>query len=166
ANAGELDWSAAGGRQQVEGMLLELLHRLEAIEDAHPELGDSDVREAMSRAVFAGFIRPQPGYNLPDSFEMYTPEGDRKVREVIEWFLAAARPAAASAGLSTFHQRLAAFQTRGVRTARTNDIEGYFGWAPPEQYDEAGKLLPPIRQAEPGVAPGGGGGEAGVPRTP
>jgi hypothetical protein len=135
----------------VEAVLLELLHRLEAIEDAHPELGDSDVREAMSRAVFAGFIRSQPGYNLPDSFEMYTPEGDRKVREVIEWFLAEARSAATSAGLSTFHQRLAAFQNKGVRTARTNDTEDYFGWAPPDQYDEVGKLLPPIRQAEPGA---------------
>ena len=74
----------------MEAVLLELLHRLEAVGDGHPELSDSDVREAMSQAVFAGFIRPQPGYMLPDSFEMFTPEGDRRVRDVLEWFLPAA----------------------------------------------------------------------------
>jgi hypothetical protein len=125
----------------MEAILLELLHRLEAIEDVHPEVGDSDVREAMSRAMFAGFIRPQPGYVLPGSFAMFTPEGDRQVREALAWFVPAANAAAERAGLVTFHQRLAAFQNGKVRTARTNDTEGYFGWAPPEQYDESGRLI-------------------------
>lgn len=125
----------------VETVLLELLHRLEVIEDAHPELGDSEVREAMSRAVFAGFIRPQPGYSLPASFAMFTPEGDRRVREVLAWLLPALTTAAEGAKLSTFHQRLAAFQNGNVRTARTNDTDEFFGWTEPDQYDEFGRVF-------------------------
>jgi len=142
----------------VEAVLLELLHRLEAVEDAHPEVGDSDVREAMSRAVFAGFIRPVPGYALPESFGMYRPEGDRRVREVLAWFLPAFDAAADRAGLSKCHQRLAALQSNKVRTARANDTEEFFGWAPPEQYDESGGLLRRGQQehAEPRAAPDAG----------
>lgn len=125
----------------MEAVLLELLHRLEAVENAHPELGDTSVRDAMRRTVFAGFIRPQPGYTLPESFAMFTPEGNRRVQEVLAWFLPAANAAAESAGLTTFHQRLAAFQNGRVRTARTHDTEDYFGWAPAGQYDESGQLI-------------------------
>ncbi|MHC4406493.1 MAG: hypothetical protein ACYTG0_43260, partial [Planctomycetota bacterium] len=40
----------------VDEVLLELLHRLEVVSDAHGELFDSDVREAMDDAVLCGFI--------------------------------------------------------------------------------------------------------------
>ena len=82
-------------------------------------------------------------YTLPDRFAMYRPGGDQRVREVLAWFIAAFAKAAEHDGLVTFHQRLAAFQNRKVRTATTLGIEDFFGWAPPEQYDEAGKLIPP-----------------------
>jgi len=127
----------------MESVLLELLCRLEALGEEYGDLYDSEVRQAMSAAVFAGFIRALPGYTLPDRFAMYRPGGDQRVREVLAWFIAAFAKAAEHDGLVTFHQRLAAFQNRKVRTATTLGIEDFFGWAPPEQYDEAGKLIPP-----------------------
>lgn len=72
----------------MESVLLELLCRLEALGDEYGELYDSDVRQAMSAAVFAGFIRALPGYTLPDRFAMYRPGGDQRVREVLAWFIA------------------------------------------------------------------------------
>lgn len=129
----------------MEPLLLELLHRLEAIADTHTEIGDTVVREALSETVFLGFVRPEPGFLLPETFGLATPDGDRRIREVLEWFLPAANAVAERVGLVTFHQRLAAFQDGNVRTVRTNDTEEFFGWAPPEQFDDAGQLKKPGR---------------------
>jgi hypothetical protein len=126
----------------METVLLELLSRLEALGNECEEVYDSEVREALSRAIFAGFIRPQREYTLPKEFAMFRPVGDRRVREILAWFLVQAQEVARRDGLSTFQRRLAAFQNRNVRTATTLGIEDFFGWAPPEQYDEAGHLLP------------------------
>jgi hypothetical protein len=124
----------------VEELLLELLHRLESLDDAYPELGDSEVRHAMGHAVIDGFIRPKPGYVLPATFGLRRPGGDQRVREVLAWFLPAANQCAQQCGLTTFHQRLAAFQNGAVRTARTYDTEDYFGWLEPSSYDETGQV--------------------------
>jgi hypothetical protein len=79
---------------------------------------------------------------LPDTFDMDSPEGDQAVREVWEWFLTAARGAAATEGLDTFHKRLAAFQnlnvTVGPQQLCYND---FFGWADPKRYDEFGNVI-------------------------
>lgn len=45
----------------MQAILRRLLDRLDAIAEQHEEVGDSDVREAMSAAVFHGFLRPAPG---------------------------------------------------------------------------------------------------------
>lgn len=124
----------------MDEVLMELLHRLEAVGDTHGELFDSDVREAMDDAVFHGFIKPKPGYILPETFAMYTQEGDRKVQEVMAWFLPASRQSAEQYGLDTFHKRLMWFQNLDVRTARQNDYNDFFGWANPEQFDENGNV--------------------------
>jgi hypothetical protein len=125
----------------MEQLLLELLHRLEAIGEQHKELYDSDVREAMDDAVFRGFIKPERVYVLPDKFAMFSAEGDRQVRESLAWFLPAAREAAREAGLDTFHKRLAAFQNQEVRTGQQNDYNDFFGWSNPELFDKAGDVL-------------------------
>jgi hypothetical protein len=131
----------------VEKVLAELLRRLSAIEDAHAEVGDTEVRERLDDAVHHGFLIPTPGYQLPDEFAMYSPEGDRAVRDALVWFLPAATAAAAAEGLDTFHKRLAAFQnlevTVGPDQVCYND---FFGWADPQRYDESGKLIPRRRK--------------------
>jgi hypothetical protein len=121
----------------MEPVLLERLHRLEAI----GELFDSAVRETMGDAVFDGFIKPQPGYVLPDKFAMFSQEGNRLVKEALAWFLPAAREAAERDGRDTFPKRLAAFQDLEVRTERQNDNNDFFGWFDPEQFDEAGNVI-------------------------
>ena len=127
----------------MEKVLAELLKRLAAVEDAHEEVGDTEVRERLDDAVHHGFLIPSPGYRLPDDFAMYSPEGDRAVRAALAWFLPAAAAAAAAEGLDTFHKRLAAFQnlevTVGPDRVCYND---FFGWAAPERYDVSGNVLP------------------------
>jgi hypothetical protein len=127
----------------MEKVLAELLKRLMAVEEAHTEVGDTEVRERLDDAVHHGFLIPTPGYRLPDDLAMYSPEGNRAVREVLEWFLPAATAAAAAERLDTFHKRLAAFQnldvTVGPQQVCYND---FFGWANPERYDESGNVIP------------------------
>jgi hypothetical protein len=126
----------------MEDVLLELLHRLEIIGDAHEELFDSDVREAMDGTVFYGFIKPRPGYILPDNFAMFSDEGNSLVKHALAWFLPAARAAGVRSGLDTFHKRLAAFQNLEVRTPQKNCYNQFFGWSNPEEFDEAGNVVP------------------------
>jgi hypothetical protein len=124
----------------METVLLELLHRLEAIEAEHEEIGDTEVRERMGAAVFNGFLKPTPNYQLAESFGMFTKKANKLVRLALAWFLPAARQAAQQDGLDTFHKRLEAFQNLNVRTEETNDYNDYFGWWNPSCYDEDGNF--------------------------
>ncbi len=129
--------------QRMEKLLAEFLERLVAIAQTHPEIEGEAVEERFDAAVHHGFLIPTPGYRLPDTFDMDSPEGDQAVRVVWEWFLSAATTAASSEGLDTFHKRLAAFQnldvTVGPEQMCYND---FFGWTNPARYDESGNVIP------------------------
>src|SRR6516164_4503770 len=103
--------------------LRELLERLEEIGDDHPELFDSDVRQAMSNALVDGLARLKPGFNLPVTLGMFSGDADEKVRTAIQTFLDVARRLAIEKGLATFHQRLAAIQNPAVVTEGGNDFD-------------------------------------------
>jgi hypothetical protein len=127
---------------RVDEVLTQLLKRLITVEEAHGEVGDTEVRWRMDDAVHHGFLIPTPDYRLPDEFAMFSPEGNRAVRDALAWFLPAATSAAAAEGLGTFHERLAAFQnldvTVGPQRVCYND---FFGWADPARYDESGNVI-------------------------
>src|SRR5262245_66169090 len=99
----------------MEKVLAELLERLVAIAHAHAEVEGEAVEERFDDAVHHGFLIPTPVYRLPDTFDMDSPEGDRAVREVWEWFLPAATAASACGGLDTLHKRLGAFRNPEVQ---------------------------------------------------
>lgn len=122
----------------MEAALLRLLERLERIGEAHPELYDSAVREALRDAMIDGFARLKPDYVAPSTFEMFTSEGDEKVRAAFEEFLAAAQVSASEQGLTTFHRRLADFQNNAVRTDEGSDFDEFFGTCDPDCFDPDG----------------------------
>jgi hypothetical protein len=127
----------------MEKVLAELLTRLMAVAKAHGEVEDTEVRERLDDAVHHGFLIPTPGYRLPDTFAMYSPEGNRAVRATLDWFLPAATAAATAEGLDTFHQRLAAFQNLGVTVGPQRVCyNDFFGWADPARYDSSGNVIP------------------------
>jgi hypothetical protein len=124
----------------MEQILLELLLRLEAIGDRDESLFDTVVREKMGDAVFFGFIKPRPGFVLPDDYGM-PEEENRAIKAALGAYIEAARALAPGAGLDTFHKRLAAFQNSAVRTTeQMNDFDDFFGWFSPELFDEAGNV--------------------------
>lgn len=54
----------------MDQILLELLMRLEAIGERDESLFDTVVREKIGDPIFYGFIKPEPGYALPDDYGM------------------------------------------------------------------------------------------------
>jgi hypothetical protein len=127
----------------MEQLLLELLSRLEAVGDRNEFLYDSVVRQRMGDAVFFGFIKAEPGFVLPDRYSDRMSEADNQlIREAIGEYIERARALAPSAGVDTFHKRLAAFQSPDVRTAaQKQDSEDFFGWTDASLYDDSGNTL-------------------------
>jgi hypothetical protein len=124
----------------VEQLLLELLYRLEVIGDRDESLYDTVVREKMGDAIFFGFVKPQPDYELPDDYGMPDAEnGD--IKTALAEYINGMHTLAQATGITTFHGRLKAFQNSSVRTAKQkNDFDDFFGWSNPEFFDDDGNV--------------------------
>jgi hypothetical protein len=127
----------------MEALLLELLRRLELLGDAHEELYDSEAREQIGAIVMDGFVRRKVGFTIPDRLGMLSEAADLELRQALISYIDDANKLAEQMGISSFHERLAAFQNRAVRTNPAIDVgyEELFGHSPPEWYDEFGKVL-------------------------
>jgi hypothetical protein len=109
--------------------LEQLLNALDKVFETDGEVGDTAVREAMREAVHKSFIVPQKGYVLPDDFQMFSPEGNEKVKAVLQKFLEHPEVVAAAKTLTTPEDRLDAFQDPDVESAEGNAYDEYFGYA-------------------------------------
>ena len=109
--------------------LRQLINTLDKVFETHEEVGDTAVREAMYDAIHKSFIKPVKGYTLPDEFEMFSPEGNKKVRAALAKYLAHPDVAAAAKKLKTPKERLDAFQDADVESAEGNSYDEYFGYA-------------------------------------
>jgi hypothetical protein len=125
----------------MDAALLQLLEALEAISHEDESLFNSVVRQSMGNALVDGFARLKPGYVLPSSFGLVTPQADSQVREVIVRYLGVVRPLAAQQGLTMFHKRLAAIQNARITTDEGNDYEEFFGYSNPDFFDESGRVI-------------------------
>ncbi len=133
---------SAGRGVRMEQILAYLLSRLLVIGEAHGELYDTEVRERLDDAIHHGFLIPTHNYQLPEEFALYSEEANGAVKEALGDFLEAARDAASADGLSTFHQRLTAFQNLGVEVGPQRVCyNDFFGYADPKRYDEAGNVI-------------------------
>jgi hypothetical protein len=114
----------------MEKLLRTLLEDLEAIEQEHGEVTDTEVRDAMRHPIHDGFINPQPGFVLGTDFGMLTPEGNEKVRAALNRFLKRAGEVAKAEGLNTPRARLDAFQNIEVASAGGCYYDDFFGYVP------------------------------------
>ena len=108
--------------------LKQLLNSLDKLaEGGHDEVMDTDVRERMHDAVYKTLVEPQPDYQLPDEFGMFSPEGNKKVKAILIKFFAHPEFADAKT-LPTPKARLDAFQDVEVESAEGNTYDEYFGY--------------------------------------
>ena len=132
--------------------LKSLLRKLEAIEAEHDGLGDTNVRDHMSEHLLRAFLRPEPGF-VPNGEYGLDPEANRKVAAALTAFCKAAETEARRLGLTTFEQRVAAFQDPDVVTSSGADYNDYFGVIELDQGGAQGeevargRTVKPVRRA-------------------
>ena len=128
--------------------LKSLLQRLEAIEEEHDGLGDTNVRDHMGDHVFRGLLRPEPGYQPTGEYGL-DPEANRKVAAALAAFCKAAEAEARRLGLTTFEQRVAALQNPQVVTSGGSDFNDFFGVIELGQRQEVAQraTVRPVRRA-------------------
>jgi hypothetical protein len=124
----------------VEKVLRLFLARLEGIDEDHEGLGDTNVREHMGEDIRRGFLRLEPGFTPSGNYGL-DPEANRLIARTIARFVEAAQAAALRDGITTFHERLAAFQNPAVRTEDGSDYNDFFGVIDGTRFDAAGNEL-------------------------
>ncbi len=80
----------------------------------------------MGDHVLRGLLRPEPGYQPTGEYGL-DPEANRKVAAALAAFCKAAEAEARRLGLTTFEQRVAAFQNPQVVTSGGSDFNDFFG---------------------------------------
>jgi hypothetical protein len=106
----------------------QLLNALDKLgEGGHDEVMDTDVREQMSDALHKTLVEPQPDYQLPEEFGMFSPEGNKKVKAALSKFFAHPEFVEAKK-LPTPKARLDAFQDVEVESDGGNTLDEYFGY--------------------------------------
>jgi len=120
--------------------LKSLLQKLEEIENEHDGLGDTNVRDQMSEHVRRAFLRPEIGFKSDGEYGL-DPVANRKVSAALTEFCKAAEAAAQRLGLTTFAQRVAAFQDADIVMPSGADYNDYFGVIELDQGDGQGKEL-------------------------
>jgi hypothetical protein len=130
----EISWMG----KAMKELLLALMRRLESIEAKY---GDLPPREFLGTVIFRSFIRPEPGYALPDDYGLDSPEANKAVRYALQAFINTARQQAPKEGFITFQQRQRAIQDLEVYTEQGNSMDDFFGNLVPSLYTETGGKL-------------------------
>jgi hypothetical protein len=122
-------------------LLLELLQELESIGIDNKEIYDSVYREEMGAPIWCLFIRPVDEYEWPDDFGLYSDIGNRRVKQALQVYVENANIIMPNS-LTTFHQRLAAFQDENVKTENISVyFDDFFGWANPDKFNRDGSVI-------------------------
>jgi hypothetical protein len=125
----------------MKELLQQLLNRLEAIGVTNDEIYDTECRDRMGDAIFDGFIRPMANFSLPLDFGLRDTSANDAVRVALAEYINKALVLAPTVGVSTFHERLNAFQDGEVKSdAEGTYFDDFFGFSKPEAFDEAGAL--------------------------
>lgn len=112
-------------RRKMAGSLRDLLRTLATVCE-RDGVQDTVSREALTEALFEGFVYQEAGYTLPRNFYMLTSAGNKGVRAALGRYIARASKTAREVGLTTPAQRLAAFKDPSVRPDG-RDFEDFFG---------------------------------------
>jgi hypothetical protein len=126
----------------MDELLRNLLDALDLVGDAHEEIYDTECRVRMGDPIFFLFIKPKAEYVMSDNFGLNSDDANRQVKAAISHYIRVASERAQSEGLSTFHERLAAFQNGSVRSTKArNYFDDFFGWSNPANFDQDGNVI-------------------------
>jgi hypothetical protein len=107
--------------------LVRLLDALEAIAADHEEVYDTDVREQIAAFIERRLIANANEVNVPDSFGMFSTEGNQRVRAALTSYLAEAVPCADALNLDKGARRVAVWDRDAVSRNGT-PVDEFLGW--------------------------------------
>jgi hypothetical protein len=113
----------------IKNALKQLLTAFDKIQNQHEEIGDSDVRDRMYKAIYRSFIQPRRGHSLPNEFGTFCDKGNGLVHAALHKFLTHQEIVAASRKLKSPEDRFAAFQDDDVETSEGTICFEYFGYS-------------------------------------
>jgi len=111
----------------IKNELKELLNNLDIVGEKHEEVGDTDVREQMSEVIQNQFIEPQEGYEQPESYGMFSEQGNKQVHIAISKFISTIVPKINSTGLTNAAERLNSFEDEDIESDDGMYYDDYFG---------------------------------------
>lgn len=114
-------------RRPLREALCRFLDDFDAIEVEHGEIYDTDVREAIWLCIRNVLLVPQPGYKIPQTFEMVTPEGDALVAAALRRLMTHPDAVALAESALSPVERLNAFQDESTRSARCHSLNETIG---------------------------------------
>jgi hypothetical protein len=112
---------------ELRDPLVRLLDALEAIGDEHEEVYDTDVRERMADAIERRLIARSDDGELSGDFGMFSDDGNRRVREAVERYLAEAVPRADALGLDERARRASVWDIE-TTSSRGTTVDEFLGW--------------------------------------
>ena len=124
-------------RNSIKKPLLQLLNEFDRIAQTYEEIGDTDVREQIRDALNDGYVTPKDGFELPETFGMFEPDGNAQVGAALRQFLAAANKIAAQRkNLQTAKGRLRSIQDENVTSDAGTLYDEYWGYVDEDEFDE------------------------------
>jgi hypothetical protein len=124
-------------RNSIKKPLLQLLNEFDRIAQTYEEIGDTDVREQIRVALNDGYVTPKDGFELPETFGMFEPDGNAQVGAALRQFLAAANKIAAQRkNLQTAKGRLRSIQDENVTSDDGTLYDEYWGYVDEDEFDE------------------------------
>jgi hypothetical protein len=123
-------------RNSIKKPLLQLLNEFDRIAQTYEEIGDTDVREQIRVALNDGYVTPKDGFELPETFGMFEPDGNAQVGAALRQFLAAANKIAAQRkNLQTAKGRLRSIQDENVTSDAGTLYDEYWGYVDEDEFD-------------------------------
>lgn len=96
----------------------------------------------MGDAIIDGFVRQTINYTLPEDFGLQTPDANATVRKVLSEYINSAKHLAPTVGVTTFHERLDAFQNGAIKSDGDGVYcDDFFGYSSPEAFDDSGEVI-------------------------
>ena len=102
--------------QQLATLIRDLFSRLELVSQEHPELTDTETREAVFETLNCYFVWERISEPPPKNYRMYSADGNQGVQQAISRFIAKGLVAAKKEGVAVGQPRLDALQDKSIRT--------------------------------------------------
>ena len=107
--------------------LVRFLDALEAIGAEHEEVYDTDVRERVGAVIEQVLVAKSQPVTVPGELGMFSPEGNRLVREALAAYLGDAVPRADALELDEAARRAAVWDA-GAESTSGLPVDEFLGW--------------------------------------